>query len=209
MAPMSLSLPEIDVPPLRETERLVGLTPVFLADARTGALPRLRTAVRVGVRGRTLCVRFDGRDAGVVATYRERDDPLWEEDVFEVFLAPLDPPTVYFEFEVNPLGTLFDARIHSPEGRRTSMQTETAWDCRGFEAKVSRRDDRWSATLRIPLDSLAPGPLPPRWRANFFRIDRGPVDEYSAWSPTFADPPDFHVAERFGVLKLPVLSCDS
>ena len=202
MAPMSASLPAIDVPPLRETERLVGLAPVFLSDARTGAPPLLKTAVRVGLRGRILCVRFDGRDAGVVASYRERDEPLWKEDVFELFLAPLDPPAAYFEFEVNPLGTLFDARIHSPDGRRASMQTETTWDCRGFEAKVSRREGRWSASLRIPLDSLAADPFPLQWRANFYRIDRGEVDEYSAWSPTLADPVDFHVPERFGVLKM-------
>ena len=61
---MSLPLPEIDVPALRQTERLVGLRPVFLADARTGALPRLKTAVRVGLRRRALCIRFDGRDIG-------------------------------------------------------------------------------------------------------------------------------------------------
>ena len=208
MAPMAPSVPAIDVPLLRQTERLVGLPPVLLTDARTGKPPRLRTAVRVGLRGRTLCVRFDGRDAGVVATYRERDDPLWKEDVFEVFLSPLPAPADYFEFEVNPLGTLFDARIHSPEGRRATMQTETAWSCAGFEASVRRRDDRWSAALRIPLGSLSadPLPLPLLWRANFYRIDRGGVDEYSAWSPTLADPPDFHVPERFGLLRLPASS---
>jgi hypothetical protein len=206
MAPMTQSVPAIDVPLLRETERLVGLRPALLSDARTGAPPCLRTAVRVGLRGRTLCVRFDGRDAGVVATYRERDGPLWKEDVFEVFLSPLPAPADYFEFEVNPLGTLFDARIHSPEGRRATMKTETAWNCAGFEASVRRRDDRWSATLRIPLDSLSPDPLPLLWRANFYRIDRGGMDEYSAWSPTLADPVDFHVVERFGVLRMPVES---
>ena len=35
-----------------------------------------------------------------------------------------------------------------------------------------------------------------------FRIDRGTLDEFTAWSPTFADPPDFHVPERFGLLRL-------
>jgi hypothetical protein len=44
--------------------------------------------------------------------------------------------------------------------------------------------------------------MPARWRANFYRIDRGERDEYSAWSPTHGDPPDFHVAERFGVLRI-------
>jgi hypothetical protein len=158
----------------------------------------------VGLRGRALCVRFDGKDAGVVATYTGRDDPLWEEDVFEIFLTPCERPTVYFEFEVNPLGALFDARVESPDLRRASMRAAKDWDCPGFQARATRRGDRWSASVRIPLDPLLDGPAPSAWRANFYRIDRGAhgADEYSAWSPTLADPPDFHVPERFGILNL-------
>ncbi len=200
---MAASVPELIVPRLSETDRLVELAPVFLSDARTGERPRLATAVRVGLRGRTLCVRFDGRDAGVVATRTQRDDALWTEDVFEVFLAPATAtPTVYFEFEVNPLGTLFDARIESPEGRRESSRVQAEWDCPGFGASVTRRVSRWSASVRIPLDPVASGAPAHAWRANFYRIDRGLTDEFSAWSPTLADPPDFHVPERFGILRL-------
>jgi len=197
-------LPELVVPSLEPTDRLVELVPVFLRDARTGAAPRLKTAVRLGLRGRALCVRFDGRDDGGVASLTERDDPLWQEDVFEVFLSPEDPSRVYYEFEVNPLGTLFDARVSSPDLSRATMRAETAWDCEGFAARVTRGPGRWSASLRIPLGELCVGAPPPVWRANFFRIDRGTVDEYSAWSPTWADPPDFHVPELFGVLQFPV-----
>jgi hypothetical protein len=197
-------VPVLDVPRLSETQRLVSLPPLRLVDARHGGRPRLATTVRVGLRGRALCVRFDGRDAGVVATHTERDAPLWQEDVFEVFLSPGETPTVYYEFEVNPLGALFDARIDSPRLRRESMRTETGWNCPGLEARVVRRGDakRWSATLRLPLDPLLEGPPPATWRANFHRIDRGHVDEFSAWSPTLAEPPDFHCAERFGVLRM-------
>ncbi|MEP6992914.1 MAG: carbohydrate-binding family 9-like protein [Acidobacteriota bacterium] len=196
-------VPELLVPRLRETDRLVALPRLLLRDARTGGGPRLPTSLRMGLRGNTLCVRFDGKDAGVVASYTRRDDPLWEEDVFEVFLAAgEDPPLVYFEFEINPLGALFDARIQSPEGRRSSMRTQTEWDCLGFTARVAQKGGSWSASVRIPLESLAPGPLPRVWRANFFRIDRGTVDEFSAWSPPLTDPADFHVPERFGILRL-------
>ena len=139
----------------------------------------------------------------MVATLTRRDDPLWREDVYEVFLAPWEePPTLYYEFEVNPLGALFDARVDSPLRRRDGMRVATEWDCDGFEARVTRAEGRWSASIRIPLDSLVDGAPPSRWRANFYRIDRGTVDEYSAWSPTGSDPPDFHVPERFGILRM-------
>jgi hypothetical protein len=156
----------------------------------------------VALRGRVLCVRFDGKDDGVVATYTGHDEPLWKEDVFEVFLSPRQNPTVYYEFEVNPLGALFDARIESPQLHRMTMRVATEWDCPGFEARVTRREARWSASLRIPLDPLLDEGAAPEWRANFYRIDRGAADEFSAWSPTFADPPDFHVPERFGILRM-------
>jgi hypothetical protein len=195
-------VPSLTVPLLAPTDRLVEVPPVFLRDARTGAAPVLRTALRVGLRGSDLCVRFDGRDDGIVATHTERDAPLWQEDVFEVFLSPEDPPRLYYEIEVNPLGTLFDARITSPDLSRDSMRVETAWDCEGLSARVTRAEGRWSASLRIPLAGLCPGALVSRWRANFYRIDRGATDEYSAWSPPLADPPDFHRPERFGILNL-------
>lgn len=190
-----------DVPRLAATDRLVGLPAFPLRNSGDGRAPDLSTAVRLGVREGTLLVRFDGRDRGVVATLKQRDDPLWKEDVFEVFLSPRDPPLVYYEFEVNPLGALFDARIESPEGKRETMRADVSWNCPGFSAKVRCRHDRWSALLKIPLAPMAPGGAL-QWRANFYRIDRGEKDEYTAWSPTGADPPDFHIPARFGYLTI-------
>ncbi|HKD10632.1 MAG TPA: carbohydrate-binding family 9-like protein [Thermoanaerobaculia bacterium] len=173
-----------------------------LRDARSGSKPRLATSVRVGLRAGALVARFDGRDDGVVASLRGRDAPLWTEDVFEIFLSCDDPPRTYYEFEVNPLGALFDARVESPDLTRATMRADPAWNCPGLSARVRRREGRWSALLSIPLAPMCEGQIPRAWRANFYRVDRGDPDEFSAWSPTFADPPDFHVPRRFGTLRL-------
>jgi hypothetical protein len=194
-------IPLLEVPAVSATQRLVELSRLELRDARDGREPRLSTSVRVGLRAGVLLVRFDARDAGVVATLTERDGPLWTEDVFEVFLSPVDPSRVYYEFEVNPLGALFDARVESPELSRATMKVEPAWTCPGFSARVRHGPATWSALLRIPLSPMAPAQIPSMWRTNFYRVDRGNPDEFSAWSPTFADPPDFHVPERFGFLS--------
>lgn len=196
-----IAIPTLEVPSLGPTDRLVALAPLHLNDSTDGSPARLRTAVRVGTRGGALLVRFDGRDSGVVATFTGRDDPLWKEDVFEVFLSPSDPPAVYYEFEVNPLGTLFDARIESPDGRRETMRADVSWNLPGFSARVHRGEDHWSAVLKIPLAPMSRDVKV--WRANFYRIDRGERDEYSAWNPTGAEPPDFHRPDRFGFLRLP------
>jgi cellulose/xylan binding protein with CBM9 domain len=199
---ISGDLPSWDVPRLGPTDRLVSIGPLRLRRSGDGSAASLPTVARVALRGGDLLVRFDGRDRGVVATLTRRDDPLWKEDVFEVFLSPGTSPCVYYEFEVNPLGALFDARIESPEGRRETMLVDVGWSCPGLSARVKRRPDRWSALLRIPLAPLSATPVA-FWRANFYRIDRGPPEEYSAWSPTGADPPDFHLPNRFGLLRLP------
>jgi hypothetical protein len=199
-------LPRLRVHSLSASARLVEAPAARLSRATDGAAPRLATALRVGSRAGSLLVRFDARDDGVVATLSRRDAPLWTEDVVEVFLAPEPSPGgVYFEFEVNPLGARFDARVESPEGRRETMRVDVAWNCPGFSARVRRRERRWSALLTIPLAPLVSGPPPALWRANFYRVDRGrdgAPDEFSAWSPTFADPPDFHRPDRFGLLEL-------
>lgn len=156
-----------------------------------------------------LYLLFRGRDEGEpVATYRAHDEPLYEEDVFEAFLAP-ESLTDYFEIEVNPLGATFDARIHSPHGSRVSMTADVGWECRGLRTAVRTEGDEngrlFEAFVVIPFEGLGvtrpqPGAI---WRANFYRIDRSKVrgDSYSAWSPTLKSPADFHVPGRFGELR--------
>jgi hypothetical protein len=165
--------------------------------------PRLATAVIVYADAECLNVVFQAQDDGVVASYREHDQPLYEEDVVEVFLAPSDP-TRYFEIEVNPIGTSFDARIDNPDGVRATMKIDIAWTCRNLFAAVKKTPGRIETVLRIPFASLERR-RPARgeeWRGNFFRIDRSARhgDEFSAWQPTMRNPPDFHVPAAFGRL---------
>jgi hypothetical protein len=58
----------------------------------------------------------------------------------------------------------------------------------------------WTATMVIPLRSLAEKPPEPgtRWRINLYRCDYA-NDAFLAWRPTLDRT--FHVPERFGVLE--------
>lgn len=174
-----------------------------------GRAPRLATRVAATWDQAALTFLFSGSDDLVVATHRDHDAPLYEEDVVEVFLAPL-ATTQYFEIEVNPLGTTFDARITSPSGVRATMTAELGWTCERLFAAIARTkiadgpDAQVLTVIRIPFASLGVG-VPAtgeEWRGNLFRIDRHPSgDEFSAWRPTFRVPADFHVAAAFGVMR--------
>jgi len=179
---------------------------VTLRRAQDGADPLQATAVRLAYDDVALLLRFDCDDRDIWATHSRRDAPLWEEEAVELFVAPgEDDPSEYVEIEVNPLGAIFDARITNPQGRRESMRVDADWNAAGLVAVVVRRSPgTWTAQLEIPWIDLCDGAPPPVWRANFFRIER-PRDgdhEFSCWSPTLADPPDFHKPSFFGRLVL-------
>lgn len=177
-----------------------------LLRSEDGTPPEQPTAVRIARDGTFLFLRFDCDDLDIRATHSRRDAPLWEEDVVELFIAPgPDDPAEYVEIEVNPLGTVFDARVVNPDGRRATMTVDPAWDAAGLAVAVSRPTPaRWRVSLAVPWAALCAGEPPRVWRANAFRIER-PRDgeaEFSSWSPTFVRPADFHKPACFGRLLL-------
>ncbi|HEX6100923.1 MAG TPA: carbohydrate-binding family 9-like protein [Thermoanaerobaculia bacterium] len=184
-------------------------SPIRLRRATDAAAPRLATSVAAWYDDHYLTVLWSAADDHIRATYRGHDDPLYEQDVVEAFLAP-DGLGRYFEIEVNPHGAVFDAAIASPHGTREGMTADVSWTCGGlfvalrtvFESSGTMSTD---TVIRIPFPALeraTPG-RGETWRGNFFRIDRHPElgDEFSAWQPTLKDPADFHVAAAFGVLR--------
>ncbi len=191
-------------------ERAAVAGPLLLANGSAAAAQA--TVVQVAWTDAALWVRFDCADRDAWGTYRRRNDPIYSEEAVEVFLAPGEAdPHEYWELEVSPLGVIFAAHVHNPTWRRADLVADTSWPCRGlaWRAAPTGRNEDWQAAMAIPWPALvAPGrqgsPLPRRWRANFYRIER-PRDgaaELSCWSPTLTAPPDFHVPARFGLLEL-------
>jgi len=190
---------------LQPAERALGIQPTAFAACWTAT---------------HLLVAFQCADRDAWSPYGRRDEPLYEAEVVEVFLSPTRDVRRYYEFEVSPRGVVFDARVHSPERDRASMQVDLSWNCPGLAATVhadgavhSRPPDQgvrlgttrwWSAELAIPFTAFPEAGTPrpgTEWRANFYRIDRADPPEFSAWSPTGRSPADFHVPDRFGTLR--------
>jgi hypothetical protein len=183
------------------------LPPFILAD---GSGPAVQQSVaRICCDAAALYVRFDCEDRDIWGTYTRRDEPIYDEEVVEVFIAPgVDDPTRYLEFEVSPNGVLLDARVYNPTSTRADLQVEVEWVCPGIRWAAGRDDaaNRWCAALAIPWSAIAADARNPEFcRANFFRIERprNSTPEYSCWSPTLTEPADFHKPKRFGLLELP------
>ncbi len=192
-----------------------------LVDVATGAKPRQSTRVKLAWFEQFLYIFFDVSDTYIWGTYRHHDDPLYEEEVVEIFLDPYSHGRVYYELEVSPHGVLFDAvvlnRRTDPGGPR-DMDTLTGWNPPGFRAAIyvdGELDSRtavsrgWQAEIQIDLRDLGAPRIPHPdtaagaeicWGMNLFRIDRHPDgDEYQAWSPTGRI--DFHLPQFFGQLR--------
>ena len=126
-----------------------------------------------------------------------RRDQLWDRDVAEVFLqTDRSQPRRYWEFEISPNGMWVDLEI-SPDGKRdpaSGMKSRVA---------VNEADKIWTAELVVPMAVLMAGFDPSQeWRVNFFRVEGATEPRfYSAWRPTYAPQPNFHVPEAFGILR--------
>jgi len=191
-----------------------GIEAISLVLSDGSGAPSRPTQLRICWNESHLYLAFSCADPDIWGNYLSHDDPIYEEEVVEAFLCPSLDLTRYFEFELSPRNVQFDALVHNPGEDRQSLEIDTSWDCAGWLSAVvvnGTLDDRtdtdrqWTAEMAIPFASLPGLPhCPPKpddeWRANFYRIDRTPTPEFSAWSPTLRVPADFHVPSCFGHL---------
>ena len=158
-----------------------------------------------------LHLRFDAEDDGPWFTMTGRDDPLWEEEVVEIFLDPLGDGR-YVEVELNPANVVCDLRRLGP-GETASDPIgpmDRGFDVIGMATRVSRHPEGWTGLLFLPwtgLGLVAPPPAGSAMPFNVFRIKRpgGPQAPeenavFAAWSPTGS--PSFHVPAAFRPLTL-------
>ncbi len=179
-----------------------GLPEMELVRTETGEAPALRTRVRAfyDPQAAMLYLRFLCEDDEILSDYAHRDDPIYNQDVLEVFLCDAGDPHRYKEFEVSPRNVQFDAdiRYHGPHDTTVGL----SWDLTGWQTRTHWAPDakRLCSVWRMSLSGMDHAPQPgERWRMNVYRIDHSARGmELSAWSPT--GEPNFHVPERFGWL---------
>lgn len=197
----------IDEGPWRQVPELPAMTLVGTVDGK----PACATRVKACWDGQAIRIIWHCQDDAVVAQHRHRDDPLYMDDVVEVFLDPEGDLKRYHEFVFNANGALFDAAIDNPTIKRgDTFRFDRSWTCQGIRWKAVGQgrfngmaaDDRWWAVeAEIPFAGL--GRTPPAagetWRAGVFRIDNTVPVQWHSWSAMVERKYGLHQSDRFGL----------
>jgi hypothetical protein len=157
-------------------------------------------------------VLFDGTDKKLTATMQKDFLDLWNEDVYEFFFWTDEEHSIYFEYEISPLGYELPILVPNFGGQFLGWRPWHYEGDRRIQKQVSASDgvneslaevSGWRAEVFLPFELLKPlQNVPPkpgsRWRANFYRVDYDHQQE-TAWDWARVGP-SFHEFAKFGTL---------
>ncbi len=127
-----------------------------------------------------LYVKLKERD--LWASILNHDGSVYQDNAFEMFIAPGGETNNYFEFQINAYGTVWD--LFMPKPYRNGGKGLSSWDMKGLQKAVNLdgtlnnpadTDRSWSVELAIPFNSIrlsdtqnpSVGTI---WRMNFSRV---------------------------------------
>lgn len=186
--------------------------------------PRFRTRAKLLYDDEYLYVGGQLAEPHVWSTMTEPNTWLYEENNFELFLDPDGDGQNYYEFEINPLGTIWELSLPKPyseggvpvdpdnlPGLRTALHID------GTLNDPADTDTGWTTEVALPWADLAKYNLnrtPPsqgdEWRMNLMRIEwdhevvggeyrKGKEQDFWVWSPQYEV--DMHKPSQWGVLS--------
>lgn len=190
-------------------EKVWAVTPEVgpFLNSRDGSESPLQTEGRILYDDQFLYFAFTLTDSNIWASYKNRDDHLWLEEVIEIYLVPDLEGSNYIELEVNPLGTMIDIYlldIRKPLPYKSWNSSELEWAV-SVDGTIDGEpgDKEWHCEIKFPIADAVTAPnIPPQpgdtWGMNLYRIDKKPEKAGLAWSPIMKG--DFHTPSMFGRL---------
>ncbi len=158
-----------------------------------------KTAFKLAHDGERLYILARCREpyvSNILAATRENDIGGFSDDSIELFVDPAGKGEDYYQFCINSLGTVYDARENPTAIAASSTIT---WNS-GVEVKTAVGDDYWELRAALPFAAWKLVPAPgSTWRFNLCRnryTEEG-APPYSGWSSTLGG---FRNPERFGVI---------
>jgi hypothetical protein len=181
-------------------EAWLDIPSVQLVETASGEQTNLQTIVKACWNSEFVYFRFECEDDHIVANYQWRDEPLYLEDVIEVFIDEVGDGRQYQEYEVSPHNVLFDAMVANDLAG--TIIPDEKWNAAGIVTTVEKIGDKnYVYSIKIPTVNFSiPIQAGLAWSVNFYRIDDDPQGNrhYWAWSPT--GKINFHIPSSFGRL---------
>lgn len=130
--------------------------------------------------------------------YQDRKDQIvYLENDFEVFIDPDGDTENYYELEINAINNTFD--LFLPKTYRKGGKAQLKWNIQGLKSAVSvngtlndarDKDKQWFVEIAIPFESLSTEHVKPvipangsEWRINFSRVNwQHDVDQQGHYS---------------------------
>ena len=147
--------------------------------------PRFRTRAKMCWDGDYWYIAAEMEEPHVWATLDQHDQVIFDDNDFEIFIDPDGDGSLYYEVEVNALGTIFDLfLVQTYENGGPALHD---WNFTGMKHAIhvdgtlndpSDEDRGWTVEFALPWRTLktAAGVMcPPQagdvWRANFSRVE--------------------------------------
>lgn len=146
--------------------------------------PQYRTRAKMLWDDRYLYIFAELEEPHLWATIKQRDQVIFHDNDFEVFIDPDGDTHNYYEIELNALNTVWDLYLLRPY--RDGARPLTSWNMDGLQTAVSlqgtlnRADDidtGWTVEIAIPFSGLVEYSRVGRpyngeqWHLNFSRVE--------------------------------------
>ncbi len=169
---------KLDEPAWTTASVLDGFHTIIDGESRPAAS---RTKVRVLRDDEYLYISAELEDKDIIAFHTEKNSRTWEDDVFEVFIKPLEDKHGYYEFHVTPRNTTLQLYIPERNFKKNFRdlifegEMKSAVDVRGRLNNRAVKDDGWTAEIAIPFSAFKDTAPPPgdgtEWTVAFCRYD--------------------------------------
>lgn len=121
--------------------------------------PESKTEAKILYSKDYLYVGFKAYDKDIRSVLTEQDSQTCLEDCLEIFFKPFEDNDSYYNFEINALGTVYDALSMS----RPPIAKWAQWDCKDLQVGINICgeinnpevvDEYWQMEVGIPFASL-------------------------------------------------------
>jgi hypothetical protein len=152
-------------------------------------------------------------DKDIFAKIKDHDGPVWQDDVFEIFIKPKFKNPNYYEINFNPIETCYDAFYPKPGlysyvrdfyVKNYSAQAKVKTKINGTLNNHQDIDNGWEIEIAIPFTAFSSTTTPPKkgdfWYFAICRYDYSYYDGVEKTSSAKLRRTNFHLYYDYDIL---------